>query len=117
MQPPQARHLRVCASLLLCALSLFAPGISSAQTAPISNPTQTQAPLHEVRGLWVVRNSIESPDQIHNLVQLAAASGFNTLFVQVRGRGDAYYNSSIEPRAQELSKQPLSFDPLQTVID
>ena len=43
--------------------------------------------------------------------------GFNTLLVQVRGRGDAYYTSELEPRAAELVRQPASFDPLATVID
>ena len=46
----------------------------------------------------------------------AAASGFNTLLVQVRGRGDAYYASRVEPRAEPLASQPSSFDPLATVI-
>jgi uncharacterized lipoprotein YddW (UPF0748 family) len=73
-------------------------------------------PVQEVRGLWVVRNSIETPEQIRNMVATAKANGFNTLFVQVRGRGDAWYQSSLEPRAEELDSAPASFDPLQTVI-
>jgi uncharacterized lipoprotein YddW (UPF0748 family) len=43
-------------------------------------------------------------------------NGFNTLLVQVRGRGDAYFNSRLEPRASTLSGQPPSFDPLEAVI-
>jgi uncharacterized lipoprotein YddW (UPF0748 family) len=35
----------------------------------------------------------------------------------VRGRGDAYYDSTIEPRAEDLSGQPASFDPLSLTID
>ena len=50
------------------------------------------------------------------MVQSAASSGFNTLLVQVRGRGDAYYASRIEPRAEALAGQPQSFDPLATTI-
>jgi uncharacterized lipoprotein YddW (UPF0748 family) len=50
-------------------------------------------------------------------VQSARDNGFNTLLVQVRGRGDAYYQSRIEPRAAELSKQPESFDPLASVLE
>jgi uncharacterized lipoprotein YddW (UPF0748 family) len=49
-------------------------------------------------------------------VRSAAASGFNTLLVQVRGRGDAYFASRIEPRAQALAGQPASFDPLADTI-
>jgi hypothetical protein len=42
----------------------------------------------------------------------AQGAGFNTLIVQVRGRGDAYYRSRWEPRAIELKDQPAEFDPL-----
>jgi uncharacterized lipoprotein YddW (UPF0748 family) len=66
--------------------------------------------------MWVVRTSITSPGDIAKVVAQAKAHHFNTLFVQVRGRGDAYYNSSLEPRAEELAKEPLSFDPLAETI-
>ena len=70
----------------------------------------------EVRALWVLRSSLVSPASIAALVKTAHDQGFNTLLVQVRGRGDAYYDSSIEPRAADLSGQPSSFDPLATVL-
>ncbi|MEN3002688.1 MAG: family 10 glycosylhydrolase [Armatimonadota bacterium] len=66
----------------------------------------------EVRALWVVRTSMVSPQAIDRVVELACAYGFNTLFAQVRGRGDAYYRSSYEPRAEALANQPADFDPL-----
>ncbi|HEY8412882.1 MAG TPA: family 10 glycosylhydrolase, partial [Pyrinomonadaceae bacterium] len=37
--------------------------------------------------------------------------------VQIRGRGDAYYNSHVEPRAVELKDQPLTFDPLAFTLE
>ena len=49
------------------------------------------------------------------MVVAARAGGFNTLLVQVRGRGDAYYQPTIEPRANELAGKP-AFDPLATVL-
>jgi uncharacterized lipoprotein YddW (UPF0748 family) len=70
----------------------------------------------EVRALWVQRATITSPSAISSLVRAAKAAGFNTLLVQVRGRGDAYYRSRFEPRAAALSGQPPSFDPLETVL-
>ena len=70
----------------------------------------------EVRALWVQRTSLSSPASIDVLVKTAHDHGFNTLLVQVRGRGDAYYASDLEPRAIELARQPLSFDPLARVI-
>jgi len=66
----------------------------------------------EVRALWVVRTTLISPEKIRQLVASAADNGFNTLIVQIRGRGDAYYKSRVEPRAVELKDQPASFDPL-----
>ena len=71
----------------------------------------------EVRALWVLRTSISSPQGVENLVQSARTYGFNTLLVQVRGRGDSYYQSRLEPRAAELSRQPETFDPLASVIE
>ena len=71
----------------------------------------------EIRALWVLRTSLSSPESIDTLVAAAQQNGFNTLLVQVRGRGDAYYSSALEPRAAELQRQPLTFDPLATVLD
>jgi len=49
------------------------------------------------------------------MVARAADAGFNTLLVQVRGRGDAYYSGGIEPRAEGIQDQP-GFDPLALTI-
>lgn len=73
-------------------------------------------PPPEVRALWVTRVSLTSPASIASLVRSARASGFNTLLVQVRGRGDAYYVGGLEPRADGLAAQRPDFDPLQSVI-
>jgi uncharacterized lipoprotein YddW (UPF0748 family) len=74
------------------------------------------AAAQEVRALWVVRTTLTSPEKIHQLVNAAADNGFNTLIVQIRGRGDAYYKSSVEPRAIELKDQPATFDPLALTL-
>jgi len=70
----------------------------------------------EVRALWVVRTTLTSPEKIRQLVSSAADNGFNTLIVQIRGRGDAYYNSRVEPRSIDLKDQPPSFDPLALTL-
>jgi uncharacterized lipoprotein YddW (UPF0748 family) len=88
--------------LLLALLSLLAP-------APA-------APAPEVRGLWVVRTALVSPQAVDSAVDEAARAGFNTLFVQVRGRGDAFYASRVAPRAAQLARQPASFDPLARLL-
>jgi uncharacterized lipoprotein YddW (UPF0748 family) len=70
----------------------------------------------EVRALWVLRSSLTTPAAIAAMVRLATTSGFNTLLVQVRGRGDAYFNGGIEPRAAPLDVQPAAFDPLRETL-
>jgi len=102
-------RLSLCGLCVLCA--------SVVTFAQVPQTTETQI-LHrdEVRALWVVRTTLTSPEKIHQLVNTAADNGFNTLIVQIRGRGDAYYKSRFEPRASELKDQLLSFDPLALTL-
>jgi uncharacterized lipoprotein YddW (UPF0748 family) len=86
------------------------------QIAILLAASGTLAAAQEVRALWVVRTTLTSPEKICQLVQAAADNGFNTLIVQIRGRGDAYYRSRVEPRAVELKDQPLTFDPLAVTL-
>ena len=99
------------AGLVITMLLMAFPGPESAQPQ-----SPAAAPAGEVRALWVVRNTLTSPEKIHRMVESAATAGFNTLIVQVRGRGDAYYRSRWEPRAIELKDQPRDFDPLALTI-
>lgn len=71
--------------------------------------------VDDVRALWVTRATLTSPEAISRMVDAARSGGFNTLLVQVRGRGDAYYRSNLEPRATELAGRP-DFDPLADTI-
>jgi uncharacterized lipoprotein YddW (UPF0748 family) len=71
----------------------------------------------ETRALWVLRTSLTTPESIRTLVRSAKDHGFNTLLVQVRGRGDAYYRGGIEPVPAELLRQPDAFDPLAHVLE
>jgi len=66
--------------------------------------------------MWVVRTALTSPQSTSRVVELAKLYGFNTLVVQVRGRGDAYYCGGLEPRAEALDSQPEDFDPLAQVV-
>ena len=95
---------------------LFVVGVVLAMPGAAASPSPEPEAVSEVRALWVLRTSLSSPASITALVQSARDHGFNTLLVQVRGRGDAYYNDSIEPRGADLQRQPASFDPLATVI-
>ena len=64
----------------------------------------------------MVRKSIISEATIEKVVADARAAGINTLIVQVRGRGDAFYRGRFEPRSADLKDQPESFDPLAAVL-
>jgi len=92
---------------------LYPPSVASQGNA--ATPVAI-APPGEVRALWVVRTTLTSPQKIRTMVERAANNGFNTLIVQVRGRGNAYYRSRREPRAVELKDQPLEFDPLAVTL-
>ncbi len=72
----------------------------------------------EVRALWVdaFRDGFKTPDQVERLIQDAVRSNINTLIVQVRRRGDAYYNHTIEPRTEDPVLE-AGFDALQYLID
>jgi uncharacterized lipoprotein YddW (UPF0748 family) len=87
------------------------PIVEPADAGPVT-PTATAS---TTRGLWVVRSTLVHPDSVRAMVARAADAGFNTLLVQVRGRGDAYYLGGIEPRADRLQDQP-TFDPLALTV-
>jgi uncharacterized lipoprotein YddW (UPF0748 family) len=100
-------HARVLGLLLLAAAGLLA--------VPLQGD-EPPAAAREVRALWVTRASLTSAASVAAVVKTAETGGFNTLLLQVRGRGDAYYRSELEPRAAALDGQPASFDPLATAL-
>jgi len=55
------------------------------------------------KALWVVRDKITTKSAIDDLMADATARGIHDVVVQVRGRGDAYYASTLEPRAETLA--------------
>jgi len=73
-----------------------------------------QAP--ELRGWWVdtFHAGLRNASEVAQLVAHARAGNFNALFVEVRKRGDAYYNSAFEPKAADVT--PQSFDPLAELL-
>jgi uncharacterized lipoprotein YddW (UPF0748 family) len=73
-------------------------------------------PNNEIRALWVVRDALTTPEKIDLCIELAVRARFQLLFVQVRGRGDAYYRSSIEPPGPDLEYPIGDFDPLTYLL-
>lgn len=68
----------------------------------------------DIRALWIVRDHITSKDKINAVLEFAKKHNYNNLFVQVRGRGDAYYTSRLVPRSHLLLNN--SFDPLEYIL-
>jgi len=66
------------------------------------------------KALWVVRDKITTKSAIDDLMADTTTRGIHDVVVQVRGRGDAYYASSLEPRAENLAND--GFDPLAHVV-
>ena len=61
------------------------------------------------KALWIVRDHITSKRSIDEIIQFAENNNYNVLFVQVRGRGDAYYLSKLVPRTHLLKKTEMIF--------
>jgi uncharacterized lipoprotein YddW (UPF0748 family) len=101
------RALRAAAALATALLSLVAVPGAALAGAPAPG---------EMRGLWVVRTALVSPEEVDRVVDQAAAGGFNALFVQVRGRGDAFYRSQLVPRSVLLGQKQKDFDPLAYLL-
>ncbi len=64
------------------------------------------------RYFWVVRDALETPESIDSMIDRAVEAGANGIIVQVAGRAEAYYDSSILPRAPFRD----GFDPLAYTI-
>ena len=76
-------------------------------------PPATFNERNEMRAGWIIGwRQMISTAAIDEAIDLAQAGGLNTLFVQARVNGDAYYHSDFVPRAEALNGQPDDFDPL-----
>jgi len=95
--------------------ALFAAALAAVALLGPAGGTPS-ASAQQFRGVWVNAwgKGIKTPEQVDQLVKLAAEGGLNAILVQVRKRADAYYNSSLEPKAQEIAPE---FDPLACVIE
>jgi uncharacterized lipoprotein YddW (UPF0748 family) len=59
----------------------------------------------DVFGLWVTRWDFRTTDDIQRVVNDAADLGVTDLYWQVRGQGDAFYRSELEPWGEELTQE------------
>jgi len=116
--PTAVASLALVPLLALAALTPIQP--TRAQETPAAPASASTAPAlpKETRGVWVVRTDLTGPAAVAGVVEHARKNGLNTLFVQCRGRGDAYYAGGLEPRAQSLEKRAApEFDPLALTVE
>jgi uncharacterized lipoprotein YddW (UPF0748 family) len=79
--------------------------------APVLGPPQ-------YRAIWVdaYRDGIKTRKQVDRLIADAQRANINTLIVQVRPSGNAYFNRSIEPRSSDPALAPPPYDPLANIL-
>ena len=80
----------------------------------ISDLSWTQSENIHSRGIWILRDGLYSPASIDSALTFAANSGFDKVFVQVRSRGDALYESNY---VKKNDKVQVDFDPLAYMIE
>jgi uncharacterized lipoprotein YddW (UPF0748 family) len=110
-------------ALVLAALASCSPGEGPAApdprpATPAGEP-QASALGAEGRALWVSRFEYDSPAKIATIMQKAADANFNVVFFQVRGSGDAYYRSALEPCSVGLCGRlggTPTWDPLAVAV-
>ena len=108
--------------LLFVAFALSLPSLAQS-SKPVPSPKS------EVRAVWMTTasgldwppstNRAEQQASLRRIVLNLKTRGFNTIFFQVRARGDAYYRSRYEPWAENLTgvlgKDP-GWDPLAFLL-
>ena len=80
----------------------------------VAGEDEKVSPLYD-RYLWVIRDVLKSKKSIDDMVNFAIEKNINHLFVQVRGRGDSFYESQFTSRSQILSEG--EFDPLAYLLN
>lgn len=102
-------------ALALLALLLLLPLLPTSGTPP----AQAQAPINQMRAFWVPAHAsgFHNHVQVDELVNNVVRANANTIIIQMRRHGDAWYNRGSEPRAIYPGLAPANeFDPLEYVI-
>ncbi len=111
--------------LVLSLFNLLSTAASFGQDALPAQP-----PKREVRAVWITTvngldwpkstNQNEQQESLRRIMDNLHGARFNTIFFQVRGRGDALYRSRYEPWSNVLTGsfgQDPGWDPLQFIVD
>jgi len=67
----------------------------------------------DTKCIWISRDDMINEESIKSALLFADESGFDKVFLQVRGRGDAFYNSEIVVKNDMID---INFDPLKYAL-
>lgn len=111
---------------------LFALHIGFCSSPVVGQKAVTPSPKYEMRGVWLTtihgldwpskpaRNVLDEQQQQRELIRMLdelQSLGINTVFLQVRGRGDLIYPSEIEPMSHAIAiNYKPKYDPLEFAI-
>ncbi|MBN1900097.1 family 10 glycosylhydrolase [Candidatus Sumerlaeota bacterium] len=71
----------------------------------------------EFRAVWITRYSFKSPEDVKTIVKNLQDYNFNAMILQIRGNGSCFFDSQIEPWAEELGGPPPGWDPLAVAVE
>ena len=77
------------------------------------NPIYSQIQKIENKCLWITRHSMINKNSIESALLFAYESNFDIVFLQIRGRGDAFYDSDIVNKNINISN---TFNPLEYAV-
>ncbi|MFN2566119.1 MAG: glycoside hydrolase family 10 protein [Gemmatimonadaceae bacterium] len=107
------------ARVLLLSLAVPILSVPYAGGAALGAPRRAE-PAAEGRALWINRFEYNSAAEIAEAIARAASANFNVIYFQVRGQGDAYYRSHLEPCAIRLcgtlGNGSPPYDPLEIAV-
>lgn len=67
------------------------------------------------KAIWVISTSMGTEQEIKSALLFAYNNNYNMVFLQVRSRGDAFYNSNLVDKNPNVN--PQEFDPLAYAIE
>lgn len=124
-------HLAIVLRFFVFLGLLAASGCALAGSSSRADRLGENALEGDLFGLWVTRWDFQTADDVRKIIADANQAGVSDIFWQVRGQGDAYYDSPFEPWGEDLTlardkdNKPIldrtrkldpGFDPLRLAI-
>lgn len=109
------------AAALLCSATLLCGGCRKAEPSPSPTPAPSPVGDEDMRGVWLsyieldgMLKSADPEGAIATAMEVCESEGMNTVFFHVRAHGDAYFSSTVWPKATAMG---TDFDPLACAVN